>query len=321
MALVAVVVLRFRFFGRELSSSVAVYAAALAALSVFGYLAVYRWLGTNSALLLLGTASITLGLLAAGRDAVGALLTRRERARQLTALGRFSAQMAHDLKNPLAALKGSLQLLQQEAARGRSLEAQQEFLELMDEQVDRLEHVIERYRRLSRVEPRMEPLALGEVVAAALASKRALPGREGGAIEVRQELDDGLHECEADRDLLASAVENLVRNAWEAMPDGGRLTVRARAATMEAGAAGVQLDVEDTGQGMDARQRERAFDDFYTTKAEGSGLGLAFVRRVVEAHGGAVRLESALGRGTTITLLLPCRRPERARESGKGETE
>jgi signal transduction histidine kinase len=320
MALVALVVLRFRLFGRELSSSVAVYAAALAALSVFGYLAVYRWLGTNSALLLLGTASITLGLLAAGRDALGALSARRERARQLTALGRFSAQMAHDLKNPLAALKGSLQFLQQEAAQGRSLDAQREFMELMAEQVDRLEQVIERYQRLSRVEPRLAPLAVGEVVAevvaGALASRRALP--EG--VEIQQELDEGLPECLADRDLLASVVENLVRNACEAMPAGGRLTVRAKAATMGDGAAGVQLVVEDSGQGMDARQRERAFDDFYTTKAEGSGLGLAFARRVVEAHGGAIRLDSALGRGTTVTLLLPCRGPGTP-ERGKGETE
>jgi len=306
MGLVAAVAFRLRLFGLELSTSMAVYAVTLAALSVFGYLAVFRWFGTNAALLVLGTASITLGLLAAARDAVVARQTRRGRSQQLAALGRFSAQMAHDLKNPLAALKGALQLLQQEAAQGRSLEAQQEFMELMAEQVERLEQVIERYQRLSRVEPRPAPLSLNEVVRTALGPQRALPGEGPGGLELRQALDEVLPGCRADRDLLASAVENLVHNAREAMPDGGLLTVRTAAVVLADGAPGVQLCVEDQGVGMDARQRERAFDDFYTTKAGGSGLGLAFVRRVAEAHGGSVTLVSTLGQGTTVTLTLPC---------------
>ncbi len=91
-----------------------------------------------------------------------------------------------------------------------------------------------------------------------------------------------------------------MRNALEAMPRGGVLTVRTRTED-----SGVVLSVEDTGEGMNARTRERAFDDFYTTKTTGSGLGLAFVRRVVEAHGGRVTLTSHEGRGTTVTLRLP----------------
>jgi signal transduction histidine kinase len=96
-------------------------------------------------------------------------------------------------------------------------------------------------------------------------------------------------------------LENLVRNAMEAMPDGGTVTVR----TARSGAESVLLSVADTGCGMDARTRERAFDDFFTTKALGSGLGLAFVRRVVEAHGGRVSLESEQGRGTLVSVRLP----------------
>lgn len=310
MAMVAMVVLRLRLFGRELSTSVAIYAVALAAASVVGYLAVFRWFGTNSALLVLGTASITLGLLAAAREVVGSLQARRGRAQQLTALGRFSAQMAHDLKNPLAALKGALQFQQQELAQGRP--AQQEFMELMAEQVERLEQVIERYGRLSSVEPRPTLLQLNELVAAAVASRRAT---EGPSIEVEQQLDPKLPECSADGDLLAGVVENLLRNAWEAMPEGGTLAVRTGAAELEGGVPAVQLAVQDSGAGLDARQRERVFDDFYTTKAEGSGLGLPFARRVVEAHGGSVRLDSALGQGTTVTLRLPLGGPLKPGES------
>jgi signal transduction histidine kinase len=103
-----------------------------------------------------------------------------------------------------------------------------------------------------------------------------------------------------DRDLLAGALENLVQNAFEAMPDGGTVTVRTSVDPDT-----VVLSVEDNGQGMDARTRERAFDPFFTTKPTGSGLGLAFVRRVAEAHGGDVTLASKEGAGTTLQLRLP----------------
>ena len=121
------------------------------------------------------------------------------------------------------------------------------------------------------------------------------------------ELAEGLPPCRADREMLSRVLENLVRNAMEAMPDGGTVTVRtARSGggAREAGAS-VVLSVEDTGCGMDARTRERAFDDFFTTKATGSGLGLAFVHRVVEAHGGQLSLESEQGRGTVVSVRLP----------------
>jgi signal transduction histidine kinase len=91
-----------------------------------------------------------------------------------------------------------------------------------------------------------------------------------------------------------------VRNAFEAMPGGGEVIVRTGRA-----AEALVLSVEDNGPGMDARTRERAFDDFFTTKASGSGLGLAFVRRVTEAHGGEATIDGAAGRGTVVHLRLP----------------
>ena len=111
-----------------------------------------------------------------------------------------------------------------------------------------------------------------------------------------------------DEDLIEGALDNVIQNALKAMPDGGVLTVRTEVS------AGLHealiVTVQDTGCGMDARQLQRAFDDFYTTRQDGSGLGLAFVRRVVEAHGGEVKLSSTLGEGTTVTIELPYRDPE-----------
>jgi signal transduction histidine kinase len=99
-------------------------------------------------------------------------------------------------------------------------------------------------------------------------------------------------------------MENAVRNALDAMPDGGTLEVCV-SAELSDGDPRVLLRIRDDGEGMDARICERVFDDFFTTKSCGSGLGLAFVRRVAEAHGGDVSLTSQLGRGTELALRLP----------------
>jgi signal transduction histidine kinase len=124
-------------------------------------------------------------------------------------------------------------------------------------------------------------------------------------VELGLDLADALPECDADADLVASALENVVRNAFEAMPRGGTLRIGTRLDVPAAGDAAIVVRVQDTGEGMDARRAERAFDDFYTTKATGSGLGLAFVRRVALAHGGNVSLASRPGEGTRVELRLP----------------
>jgi signal transduction histidine kinase len=126
-------------------------------------------------------------------------------------------------------------------------------------------------------------------------------------IAVKADLAADLPACSMDRDLVTGALENLIQNAFEATPRKETpATVTVRTALVQAGrTTGVMLSVEDTGLGMSARTRERALDDFYTTKATGSGFGLAFVRRVAEAHGGDVSLVSKEGAGTTVRMFLP----------------
>ena len=130
-------------------------------------------------------------------------------------------------------------------------------------------------------------------------------------MSLRTELAEGLPACQGDRDLLASVLENLVRNAIEALPGDSngplpRGTVVVRSTPRPPGEQpGVVVAVEDDGAGMDASTRENAFDDFFTTKPTGSGLGLAFVQRVVHAHGGEVTLTSSPGRGTVVFVRLP----------------
>ncbi len=220
----------------------------------------------------------------------------RERLEQLVLLGRFSQQLAHNLKNPIAALKGATEYLQENLHRGRSLEEQERFLRLLLSQVNRLENVIADYRKLGQAQPITEPVNLNSLVSGVLALQSFIDGER---VRIRSELDGSLPLLSGDPGLLRETLENLLRNAAEALPEGGNVMVR----TGWRDRSHVYLSVQDDGVGIDARTRER-LKEFYTTKPGGSGLGLAFARRVAETHGGELRIESQPGKGTTVTVAL-----------------
>jgi signal transduction histidine kinase len=211
----------------------------------------------------------------------------RARAQRLALLGRFSAQMAHDIKGPLTALLGATELLDD------AREARDEYLGLVRDQARRIATIVERYDRMARVEPQKTLVPIHAVVRA-VARAHGLPAANVSLASVDPE-------CDADRALLEAALENVVRNAVEAAGE----PVKVRVETELGGVPrSVVIRVIDEGPGMDARVLERATEEFFTTKPEGSGLGLAFARRVVEAHGGALALRSQQGHGTTVELSL-----------------
>lgn len=300
---VSIVALRFRLF-ESVSTKAIAYAASFAVLAVIAYLGVFYLLAPRTAMLVLGTITVTLALAAGMRQMRTAITQQRERVERVALLGRFSAQLAHDLKNPLAAVRGAAQFLQEERRRGRSLDEHAEFVDLIIEQIDRLRDVIQRYERVGGLEPELQPDSINGVVRSVLALSRFAATDE---IRIESDLAPGLPTCAIDRELVSRAVENLLRNAFEAMSDGGSVEVRARLDDSGPNGSRVEVAVADTGPGMDARTAERAFDDFYTTKTKGSGLGLAFVRRVAEAHGGEVQLSTELGKGTRVAVRIPVR--------------
>ena len=218
----------------------------------------------------------------------------RERAQRLAILGRFSAQMAHDLRSPLAAMLGAVQVLEGIADEPTEKEraTRKQLLDLTFAQAKRMAAIVDSYDRMGRIELRKTLVRIDEVV---LSVARA----HGVDVEAIT-LGDHAAECEADRDLFESAVDNVVRNALEATHERGVVRIET-----ERREYAVLVRVVDTGPGMDARQRQRAFDDFFTTKETGSGLGLSFARRVMVAHGGDVTLKGDLGVGTTVELSLP----------------
>lgn len=293
-SLVAFVTVRFGLLGRPDASSV-VRAVIIAAVCSLGCIVAYRVLGGGIAVVIPAATVVVIALAFALREALFGYADERARRQQLASLGRLSSQLAHDLKNPLASIKGALQFLVREPPE-KPLGDHREFLDLMLGEVERMNRVIDDYQRIGRVEPARKLVDLNAIVEQVVALQPFAAER----VEVTTELARDLPKVSADPDLLANALTNVLRNAYEAMPAGGVITVStSRAATS------LVVRVADTGEGMDPRHRASAFDEFFTTKASGSGLGLAFVRRVVEAHEGSVAIDSTLGRGTVVRLELP----------------
>lgn len=299
MVLIALGTLRRRLLGREVPLVLVLYALLAGVLSAVGYLAAIRWLAARTSLWLLSTLTLAVVGIAVLRELGRSRSVARERTLRFASLGRFSEQLAHDIKNPLAALKGALQFLIVERAEGRSLDANSEFLDLMLDQVERLRLVIDDYQRLANVDPRPARGSVNEIVRRVLALQRfaAVPG-----VSVQSVLSEELPDCNLDGELVGTVLENVLCNAFEAMPAGGTVTVRTEHAPDD---EMVLVIVEDTGRGMDARALERATDEFFSTKPAGTGLGLNFAARVAAAHGGTLELSSAIGTGTCVRLRLP----------------
>ncbi len=273
---------------------------AFAIVAVSFYLGIFRAVEGHTLAIALACSSLTLlaGLLVLRALQQSALMTAR-RSRLLWA-GRLSEQLAHDLQNPLAAVHGAAQFLLEERRQQRSLDDHEAMVQLMLDQTRRMRELLVRYRRLAEVELDREPVDLRALAGTVVgASRRRFPSlrfEDPNASATRMDL------CvQGDGDLLAVALEGVVVNAAEASTSGQRVSV-----TLCAEGDSVQVVVTDQGTGMDERTREQAFDEYFTTKAEGSGLGLAFARRVVEAHGGSISLDDGNGGvGTSVSLTLP----------------
>jgi two-component system NtrC family sensor kinase len=246
-----------------------------------------------------------IGLLAREFNAMAASLDRQQaelrRAERLAAVGRISAQITHEIRNPLNAIGLNAELLAEEIAglSGPADEARA-LLAAISREVDRLNGVAEEYLRFARA-PRAstDRHDLNDLLAQLL--DFLAPELAAARVDVRRSLAPGLPQVRGAEGRLRAVFLNLLRNSREAMPGGGTITVTTR----RNDPGPVEVLIEDTGGGIPPDALTRVFEPFYSTKERGTGLGLAFTQQVIEEHGGSIRCESTLGRGTVFTLRLP----------------
>ncbi len=235
------------------------------------------------------------------RTREAALEEELARAGKLAALGQMAGTVAHELRNPLGAIEGFATLLK------RDLAGQDGPLH----QVDRILRGVEGANRIVQdlleycrpIDLRLEPISIEGLLAESLSALEA-SSRWSDRIEVDLNIDSGLAPGWGDRRLLLQVLANLYSNAIDAMSGAGTLSIRARAVGPARIPERLRLVIRDTGCGLSAEDVARIFAPFYTTKPGGTGLGLALVRRIVEAHRGHVHVVSAPGRGTSVVLDL-----------------
>ena len=228
---------------------------------------------------------------------------RTLQAERVAAWRELARRLAHELKNPLFPLQVTVENLMRAKQKSPEMfeEVFQEGTATLLAEINNLKTIISRFSEFSKMpQPQRHPTQVNDVVHSVLRVFHAQL-QEKNQIVVRTELADALPEIAADPDLLHRALQNLVLNAIDAMPQGGELTIRTAALGDH-----VEISVSDAGSGLTPEECGRLFTPYYTTKQHGTGLGLAIVQSVVSDHGGKISVESTREQGTTFHIELPC---------------
>ena len=247
--------------------------------------------------------------IAEGGSRMGAVVTLRDLdslqridsdlavSERMAALGRVTAGVAHEVKNPLNSMRLWLENLRESLP--ADPESARAAAKVLDTEIDRLDRVVKTFLDFTKpVEMHLEDTDLAGIVGEVLAVARPQIARAGVQAVVEQ--PEPLPPARVDPHLIQQALMNLVLNACEAMKDGGRLTVR----LLRKGES-VEIRVTDTGHGIAPEHRRRIFELFFSTRPTGSGLGLATAFRIVQLHRGSIDFETEAGRGTTFIVDLP----------------
>jgi two-component system sensor histidine kinase PilS (NtrC family) len=240
-----------------------------------------------------------LGLISACEDlsAIREMEARMRQADRLATLGRMAANIAHEIRNPLASLTGAIEVLTSPLAAD---DTRERLSQIVARESERLNHIIKGFLEYTRPAPlaitAMDVSAAIEEVLVLL-EHRARPG----SLKSVRDFEPGIR-WGVDAQQFRQVLWNLCLNALEAMPEGGELRIAA-----EIVGDRLEVSVTDSGEGIGANDLAHVFEPFFSTKPEGTGLGLALVHRIVQEHGGEIDVRSSPGLGTTFTLSLPSR--------------
>jgi len=218
-------------------------------------------------------------------------LHRREK---LAMLGQLAGGVAHELRNPLGVMSNAVYYLRMVQDEGEI--ASEEYLDILSQEVQNAEKIITDLLDFARIKsPSRGPVSVREIIDEAVTRSES---SNGMAVDVQ--VPDQGPILFVDPKQMVQVVRNLITNARQAMPDGGRITIRARAED-----AMVTISVSDTGTGMSKETLARLFEPLFTTKAKGIGLGLAISKHLVESNGGSISVWSEEGKGSTFTMMMP----------------
>jgi len=240
-------------------------------------------------------------------DSLRKLTSILDESHRMIAWGQVALGVAHEIKNPLQAMNLNLELAREKIIRdgaGVDMTGPLRNLGVVGQQIHRLDEVVNAFLRFARMtHAQREPLPLNSLVSEVVGLVASEADRYG--TEIRFAPKPGLPTPYGDRGMLYQVVLNLVQNAVQAGPHKGPIDVR-----IEEGAnRGLTIEVQDRGKGIKRTDHSRIFELFYTTRPDGSGIGLAIVQRALQLHGGTVEIESEEGKGTTVRAWLPLNVP------------
>ena len=225
-------------------------------------------------------------------------------AERLAIVGSMAAQVAHEIRNPLGAISLNLDLISEDLStleniNGSVSEECQSLLQEMRSQVLRIHQVMQEYLRFGRM-PKLKraELSLRSLLEQKLSFVQPLLDQKH--VELRKNLNPELPAVQGDPDQIWEVVLNLIRNAVDAMPRGGNLTI-----STQADGAKALLSISDSGRGMTEEEARNLFVPFFTTKSDGTGLGLAYAQQVISEHGGRIDCATVRGKGSTFSIQLP----------------
>jgi signal transduction histidine kinase len=227
-------------------------------------------------------------------------MNQMQRAEQMTVVGEMAASIAHELKNPLTGIKIALQMLLE----NKNLsESESEIAYASFSQIKRMESLIKEVLDFARPKkPEYSKTDINALVEKTVSFIEAVSSQSNGhsSVKVIKSIGTDIPEILADPMQIQQAVMNVVLNAYDAMPNGGTLGIGTARAD-----SSVVISVSDTGDGIPEKEMSKIFKPFFTTKIKGTGLGLPIIKGIVERHGGGIKVASAAGEGTTVTLTLP----------------